>query len=168
MIDHKLLTNSFRFLSLSLTTLNLRFKDNLPGQDYMDGFIRRHPELTMRLTNSIKRARAALTTETVVKWFEEYSALVEGVQASNIWNYDETNLSQDPGAVKAIFQRGVKYAEEVRDHSKTSVSIMFCGSAEGQLLPPYMVYKAANLYRPQWTTGRAPRNGVLGNTIRLV
>lgn len=46
------------------------------------------------------------------------------------------------GAVNAVFKKGVKYAEQVGDHSKSAISIMFCGSASGVLLPPYVVYKA--------------------------
>jgi hypothetical protein len=30
---------------------------------------------------------------------------LEGVPPENIWNYDETNLMDDPGAKKAIFKR---------------------------------------------------------------
>lgn len=31
-------------------------------------------------------------------------------------------------------------------HSKTSTSVMFCGSATGEILPIYVVYKAQNVY----------------------
>ena len=62
------------------------------------------------------------------------------------------NLGDDPGVKKAIFQLGVKYTEQVRDSKKTSVSIMFCGSAAGQILPPYVVYRGANVYE-EWCTG---------------
>jgi hypothetical protein len=46
----------------------------------------------------------------------------------------------------------VKYAEKVQDHSKTAISIMFCGSAAGELLPPYVGYKGQNMYE-SWRTG---------------
>ena len=78
-----------------------------------------------------------------------------GCHPENIWNYDETNLSQNPGTVKAIFKRGIKYAEEVRDQSKNSISVMFCGSASGELMPPYVVYRGNYCY-PTWGQGGAP------------
>lgn len=71
---------------------------------------------------------------------------------THIWNYDETNLSDNPGASKAIFRKGTKYPEQVRDHTKTAVSLMFCCSAAGKMLPPYVVYKALNFY-PAWAEG---------------
>jgi hypothetical protein len=53
---------------------------------------------------------------------------------------------------KAIFKRGVKYAEQVRDHSKTSICVMVCGTASREMLPPYVVYKAGNIYQA-WKQG---------------
>jgi hypothetical protein len=47
---------------------------------------------------------------------------------------------------KAIFPTGAKYAEEIRESSKTSISVMFCGSAAGVLAPPYVVYKNAHYH----------------------
>ncbi len=44
------------------------------------------------------------------------------------------------------------------DHSKSAISVMFCASAAGQLLPPYIIYKGANTY-PAWG-----RNGPPGAT----
>lgn len=127
--------------------------DNLPGKDFMDGFIKRHSELSMRNTSCVKRARGAVSRDQVKDFFKRYTKEVEGVPPTHIWNYDETNLSQNPGSVKAIFQRGIKYAEEVRDHSKTAISVMFCGSAAGEMMPPFVVYKAANLYKPWYQNG---------------
>ena len=56
----------------------------------------------------------------------------------NIWNYDKTNLTDDPGAKKVIFKRGVKYTEQIRNHSKSAISMVFCGNAADNLVPPYI------------------------------
>ena len=60
---------------------------------------------------------------------------------SNIFNLNETNLSDDSGISRFIFRRGVKYPERIVNFSKSVTSIMMCGSADGTLLPPYIVYK---------------------------
>ena len=88
----------------------------------------------------------------------------EGVPPENIFNYDETYLLDDPGAVKAIFKRGVKYAEQVGDHSKTAISVI-CGSAAGELLPPYVIYKGENYYRAWGSNG--PPGARYTDLIRL-
>ncbi len=55
-------------------------------------------------------------------------------------------FSDNPGLTKCIFRRGQKYVEKVQNTSKQCISIMFCGSADGFLLRPMVVYKAKNLY----------------------
>jgi hypothetical protein len=129
-----------------------RFKDNLPGPDFMIGFMNRHPQLSVRTANLIKRGRAALSQQEVKDFFDRVEKELEGVPPENIWNYDETNLTDNPGAKKALFKKGVKYAEQIRNHSKSAISIMFCGNAAGDLVAPYIVYKAQGLWKA-WCQG---------------
>jgi hypothetical protein len=56
--------------------------------------------------------------EVVNSFFDQYEQSAAGIDPDNIYNYDETNLTDNPGAKKVIFRRGVKYAELVRDNSK--------------------------------------------------
>lgn len=41
---------------------------------------------------------------------------------------------------------GTKYPVQVRNYSKSSTSVMMCGSAAGVLLPPYIIYKSDFMY----------------------
>ena len=50
--------------------------------------------------------------------------------------------------------------ENIRDHSETAISLMWSGSASGEMLPPMVIYRAANLYEG-WT-----RNGIRGSHYR--
>ena len=94
-----------------------------------------------------------VSRDTIDDFFEKYSETVDGIPPENMYNYDETNLRDDPGVVKSIYKKGVKYAEYVRDHNpKSCISVMFCGSASGVILPPYVVYKAKNVYA-SWCEG---------------
>lgn len=136
----------------------LRFKNNLPHRDWARKFVRRHKsELTHRTCQNIKKSKADLKPEDIKEYFENLKAsLVEAdgtpIDPHKIFNYDETNLSDDPGVKKCIFKRGLKYTERIRDSTKSSISIMFCGSATGSLIPPYVVYKAEHLWQP-WIEG---------------
>lgn len=58
----------------------------------------------------------------------------------------------DPGKKLVVVRKGTKHPVIVRDTSKTSVSMMFCVSSDGKLLPPYTVYKAKHHY-PTWVDG---------------
>ena len=80
-----------------------RFEDNMPGPDWLEGFMSRHPHLTMRRANLIKRSRGAVSREIVLNFFQHYSKVVEDIPPENIWNYDETNLRNNPG--NTFFQK---------------------------------------------------------------
>lgn len=77
---------------------------------------------------------------------------LDGIPEENIWNYDETNLRDDPGAKKVICKRGQKYIERIMESTKSCTSIMFCGNASGDMIPPYVVYKSEHLWST-WTEG---------------
>ncbi|KAH9643384.1 hypothetical protein HF086_015498, partial [Spodoptera exigua] len=81
----------------------------------------------------------------IINTIKEKKSL-QDVPTANIINHDETNLTDDPGRKKVIVRRRCKYPERVLNHSKGSVSIMMAGTAEGDLLPPYVVYKSTHLY----------------------
>ena len=129
------------------------FKNNVPGKDWVNSFIKRYSHiLSKRMCQNISRKRAEISSESVNKFFDNITPLLEGVPPSNIINYDETNFSNDPGASKLVFRRGIKYPERVLNVTKTSYSVMFAGSAAGDILPPYVVYKGQRL-EARWTEG---------------
>jgi len=130
-----------------------RFKNNFPGSDWAKGFLKRHAaRLRERMSNNIKRSRAAVSAQVMTDFFNELSITLEGVSPGAIFNYDESNLSDDPGKKKLIFERGVKYPDNVVNFSKSAVTIMVCASATGDILPPYVVYKATHLW-DSWREG---------------
>lgn len=137
------------------------FKDNVPGHDYLEHFILRN-NLSVRLAANIKRTRAAVGPNQIVEFFDNVKDTLQDVDPCLVFNYDETNVQDDPGAKKVIVPRGTKRVERVQQHSKASVSIMVCGNAAGDLLPPMVVYKAGNLYEG-WTKG-GPPGTVYSNT----
>ncbi|KAJ8943860.1 hypothetical protein NQ314_009630 [Rhamnusium bicolor] len=98
-----------------------------------------------------KSSRAAVDAE-MLSFFEELTKTLEGVKPEAIFNYDESNLSDDPGKKKLIFHRGVKYPYNVINFTKSAVTIILCISANGDILPPHVVYKAANLW-DSWREG---------------
>lgn len=132
------------------------FRDNMPGTDFAHSFLHRHNlSLSLRMCQNITRRRAAVNHKTINDFFDNLEHSLKDVPPENIVNYDETNLKDDPGSEKIIVVRGCKYPERVMDSSKICISLMFAASASGVLLPPYVVYKAKNLYN-SWTVGGPP------------
>lgn len=140
-----------------------KFKENLPGRDFVYSFLNRHRnDISSRMCQNIKRCRAAVSRETINAYFDELEKAIKDVPPSNIINYDETNLCDDPGRRLVVTRRGCKYPERIMNSSKSSMSVMFAVSADGDILPPYTVYKALHLY-DSWRVG-GPSNSRYNRT----
>lgn len=127
------------------------FKDNKPGREWVMSFLKRHKKsLSVRTCQNIKGNRAAVSKQMINAYFDELKKTLDQVPPHLILNYDETAFCDDPRHRKLVFQRGTKYPERVMNSTKSSVSVLFTGTASGVLLPPYVVYKSTNLY-DLWT-----------------
>ena len=73
------------------------FKNNFPGSDWLQSFIKRH-KLTKTITDNVKSSRALVTEEVINKYFDHLENSIKDIPASNIFNYDETNITDNPGA----------------------------------------------------------------------
>jgi len=82
-----------------------------------------------RLCQNISCKWAEVKRATITKYFDNLQESLNGVPPENIINYDETNLTDDPGRKHSIFRRGVKYPDRVMNSAKTSTSLMFAASA---------------------------------------
>lgn len=132
------------------------FNGKMPGNTWVNQFLNRHSsKLSVRTTQNIKQVRAEKGLQELQNFFANLQETIKDIPPSHILNYDETNLSDNPGNAKCIFRRGTKYPERVVNSSKSSVSIMFTVSAAGDCLPTYVVYKSINLYS-EWVDGGPP------------
>lgn len=128
------------------------FRNNLPGLSWVSNFLKRNKPLSYRLATNIKRSRAAINEDIIRQYIQNLQNTIGDVLPENIYNYDETNLTDNPGQKKVLVKRGSKYPERICNTSKVSISLMMCGNAAGHFLPPYVVYKAKGLWQP-WTEG---------------
>ena len=105
------------------------FTNNIPGDDWVANFMVRYG-LTNRIATDIRRKRAQISKEALQEYFNNVEQELKDVPASNIPNYDETNLRDDPVTRKYVMKRGAKYPEKVMDSSKVAFSVVF---AEGDV-----------------------------------
>jgi hypothetical protein len=142
-----------------------RFTNNLPKRRWVTLFLKRHPTFVFRKGNPIKRARAAVSREDVQEFFDNFLEASKGVPPENMFNCDETNFKDCAGTNKVLAKRGMKYVEVVQNTSHSATSVMFCGSATGEMLPPMVVYRAQNSYKaweergPKGTKYSCSKNG---------
>ena len=74
-----------------------QFKDNLPGTEYMFYLLKYHKDYAKRLTSNIRHAGAAVDEMVLREYIEHLEKELEGIPPSNVWNFDETCLINDPG-----------------------------------------------------------------------
>lgn len=73
-----------------------KFKNNIPGEDWARRFIKRW-NLTNRTASNICRKQAKTSQSELQSYFENIQKELDDVPSPHIWNYDETNLRDDPG-----------------------------------------------------------------------
>lgn len=76
------------------------FKNNTPGKEWVYGFLRRHSCISQRVAENVKLIRAAVNEKTLEDYIAHLEKSLEGIPPENIYNYDETNLRDDPGKKK--------------------------------------------------------------------
>ena len=92
------------------------------------------------------------TRKPSIRILKNSKEMLKDVPAENILNYDETNLSDNPGKKKLVFKRGIKYPDVVKNSSKSFTSLMYACSGDGTVLPRYVVYKSECKW-DLWTLG---------------
>ena len=122
------------------------FKNGSAGRAWFDGFIRRHPHLTIRSPQPLSYSRAVCANEeTIHDFFGKLGALYGRLnlvsKPMQIYNCDETGVTIvfKPGRVVAEMGCRNVYAVSAAERGKTH-TILSCVSASGVSLPPMMVY----------------------------
>jgi|UniRef100_A0A2S2QDD5 hypothetical protein len=134
-----------------------KFKYNMPGIDFAMCFLRRRRDMLLqRLCQNIKHSHTQVSKEDINEYFNNLEHSLTNIPPCNILNYNETNLSDDPGRIKVISKCSRKYLKRVINHSKSCTSEMFSCTGNGELLLLYIVYKALHMYTP-WIIGD-PKN----------
>ena len=128
------------------------FHDGRPGEDWWDGFLKRHPSLVLRTPQQLQIARARMATkENVDDWFlrclkPQLQSLELLDKPQWIFNVDETGFSLSGKPGKVLAKKGIKSPQSVIGGSgREYITVQTCVSGIGELLPPYVVYAGKNL-----------------------
>ena len=138
-----------------------RFKDGVPGKDWFIGFCKRH---NLSCKKPIKRQsiRTERTNPEILReFFQLYENTLNDLNLRNspekIFNIDETSLCSDPSNTKVVSERNKPVFRHTHGTGRTNTSILFCIAADGSKLPPFILYKAKNLW-DQWMPSNAYPN----------
>jgi len=117
---------------------------SIAGYDWLSGFMRRHPELSVRMPEATSLSRAVGFNWPQVQKF--YAALKEALDcmhasALRIWNMDETGISSVHKPVKIIASKGARSVGKVTSGERgKTVTVICAASAAGAFVPPAFIY----------------------------
>ena len=149
-----------RFYGLTIRDLRsiafqLAERNNLPhpfnrtmmmaGLDWVHGFLKRHPKLSIRQPEATSMARAAAFNKVnVEKFFKLLKTTIEGknVESTRIYNVDETGITTVQArpsrivALKGKHQVGCVTSAE----RGVLVTAVICASSSGHFIPPMLIF----------------------------
>lgn len=114
------------------------------GKMWVAGFLRRHPELSLRSPEPTSIARAAGFNPTQVGRFYdlvEQAFKDKSYDAGHIWNVDETGLVTVHKPSKVIAKKGQRQVGKITSGERSKTITAVCAfNAAGTYIPPMLVF----------------------------
>ena len=113
-------------------------------------FLKRHLRIRMAKPSKMEASRRhALNTDNLKAYFQKFEELcVESpwiqTQPQRVWNVDETGVSTQHSPPKVLCEKGSKVHSIISPQSHNT-TVIACGNAFGNRLPPYIIWKGARL-----------------------
>lgn len=118
----------------------------IAGKDWLTGFMKRHPSLSLRQPTSTSIARAmGFNKPQVERFYKNLSDLYDKyhLQAHKIFNMDESGFSTVPNKPpKVLSTKGKRCVNKISSAERgQNVTVVCAMSASGQFIPPAFIYK---------------------------
>lgn len=118
------------------------------GWDWIKGFRRRHPEITLRRPENTSIARAmAFNKPNIAKFFESYQDLLEEHKfpPERMYNVDETGISTVQNPPKVFAATGKKQVGTIAGAERgIHVTVVCCTNPIGSYIPPTFIFPRKN------------------------
>lgn len=123
-------------------------------------FLRRNKKLSLRAGDATASTRMnAINKKNMRRYFKLLKSVYDEFDFQNsperIYNMDETGVPLDPRPPKVVAEKGKKKVRYRCSGLKSQITVVGCGSATGQAIPPYIIYAAKQL-SPLWMKDEVP------------
>ena len=89
----------------------------MAGRKWLKGFLKRHPQITLKTAKNLSIARAMGANETVIlNWFKLLKELKDKfhiVSPYQVWSGDETGVQNVPKEVKVLGCKNIRTFQQV-------------------------------------------------------
>ena len=129
---------------------NFNNNEERAGYDWLNSFLRRNTDLSVRKAEGVSLARGkGMTREVVHMYFELLLTVLQENdflgKPGHIFNMDETGLQLNNKSGHVIAAKGVKDVASLTSAEKgETITVVTCCSAEGVFLPPVCIFKGKN------------------------
>lgn len=156
------------------------FKDNRPGDKWVQLFLQRHPEIKKRNTEVLSKARASVTEENIRIWhrsvenyLKENSMEEVLIRPGSIFNGDETGVMLNPKSGKLLGPNQEKNFYEIATaNEKENLTVLCTFSAAGLALPPLILFPYKRIpghisesIPADWPIGRSDSGWMVSSTF---
>ena len=130
------------------------------GHGWWHRFLKRQTDVTLRRGDNTAHVRMeAINQQTLKQYFELLNDTLREHDLLNspsqIYNMDESGVTLDPKAPNVVAVKGTKKVRYRSSGRKGQVTIVACGNAAGQVIPPMVIFDAKNLNHA-WTDKEVP------------
>lgn len=148
-----LTTKEVRELAFSFAVKNnlehrFNCETQMAGKEWLRGFRKRNPEITLRQPEPTSAARAmAFNKQQVENFFEKLDSVIQenSIQPHRIFNMDESGLSTVQKPPRVMAAKGRKQVGSITSAERGQhVTSVCCMNAIGNFIPPCLIFPRKN------------------------
>ena len=129
-------------------------------QGWWREFLKRQDDLSLRRGDNTANVRMdAVNEDTITHYFDLLKKTLEENGLINsperIYNVDETGVPLDPKAPNVVTRKGTKKVRYRSTGKKGQITVVACGSATGQIIPPTVIFESKHV-KNAWTRNELP------------
>lgn len=141
--------------------IGVNTQSQMIGRDWLRGFMKRHRNIRRRKAQNLNPARAQKLNKFVVSdYFSKLKKIMDENDFFNrpekIYNIDEKGCQLKlHKAPEVLAERGIKRVHLMAPEHAENVTIVSCGNALGQVIPPMLLFKGKRM-KAEWLDSLPP------------